>query len=466
MKKQSSSKRRWATQLILATCLSACATGPKVQQVPRGQGDASERVLYALPRAMVVATVPVTFSTFVSTPLTAEIPKTCTFAERLDMRDACYWRFRSKDPGADGALLACVQGAASHYLFPGEAPTVVTVPVPDPDRVFAVSLRARGFERLTVGLTLSQGGAPSSLKYEATAPFLDTLKTVIGAARMLTSTSKALLFATGNQSVSSASVAQTDLQMVVDALATLEQARLNLAKSPGATQASLDAIRDQQSVLRALVEGSVRPVEDKFILLFDPENLEDSERRTARRISMVNAGKGDPLLPCDPRTTTDWILKLTPQPDALAFAKANLPSASDKEDGFKYRVPLFTEAVLEIGNPPVSGDPPNLRVAAPVVVPQWGWVRSLPRRIGLGAGSLEATLDPATGALTKVGSMADNTAGLDATRAVLGEIERQRADPAPPDVKSELERQVAICAARHRLGMPLEGDCASFRSED
>lgn len=463
-------RHSWFSQTTCCTAalsilVSGCATGPQVTRLSKGEQGASGHVLYALPRAMVTVNLPVKISTFVGTHLTKEIPKDCTVEQRLKLNDACYWRFRTKDPGADGAILHCSDKKASYYLLPTESPVAISVPVPDPDQVYAVDLRAKGFAKLAVGLTLSQSGAPSALEYTATAPVIEQLRTVMGVGRSIG------LFASATVSaeIRTQESRSSDLQKVVNALAVLEQNRLDLAKSPGATQASMDAISARQAALRALVEGVVLSTESTFSLAFDPPNLVESDERKVTLIPMVAAGGGQEILPCAPEKSSEWQLLLKPQAGSLVFAKANeshnKERDSTKADGFHYRVPLFTEAALQLGGTLETDTPIRVRIPVPVVIPQWGWVRALPRRLGIAAGAVASTLDPATGALIKVSSTADNTAGLEATQALLGEIAQRRATPPPPDEKAALERQVAICAARHRLGIPAEGDCAAFRPD-
>lgn len=451
--------------------LAACASGPRVEPVqPSSGGDHTERVLYALPRALIAVNVPVTVTTFRATALTAMIGESaeCTVQQRLDPSQECYWRFRSQDPGGDGALLSCSEGNVRKYLMLADSPAAIAVPVPDPEQIFAVDLVARGFQRLKVDLALSQSGAPSKLAFSASSPVTEIADLILSQSQTLEI--RALGHGRGVPAFGSATPGsgRSPINEVVAKLAALEVAKIALMRQPGATASSFEQIAREQQRLRAMVEGTVTQESSVARLVFDPGSIRNlNSPIIVERPQIGSDAENQVGLDCGSGVVSrgEWKLQLRAQEGSRAYAQANQSSvAAPVGSGYRYRVPVWATASLMFDG--CSSDrskcaPSYHPIPGSLAIPQWGPTRALPRRVGIGEGAVESTIDPVTGALVAVGSEGDNGAALDAIKDFA-----QRLEPRPrvaPDELGTLERQVSICTARYQLGQPLEGECAGFR---
>jgi hypothetical protein len=417
-------------------------------------------VLYALPRALIAVNVPVTITTFRATALTALIgkPEECTVQQRLDPSHQCYWRFRSQDPGSEGALLSCSADRLNRYLTIADTPQAVALPVPDPAQIFAVDLVARGFQRLQVDLSLSQSGAPSKLAFTASSPLTEITDFILSQSRILEKETTSHSLAALRFDLTAVGGAGSPIDQVVTKLAELEVAKIALMRQPGATASSFEQIAREQQRLRAMVEGTVTQESSVARLVFDPGTITDlSSPIVVVRPQLGGDQENQVQLGCGSGVVSngEWKLELRAQEGSRAYAQANQSSEMTPiGSGFRYRVPVLASASLTFDG---CGCDSSACAPASYPIP----TRALPRRVGIGEGAVQSTLDPLTGALLAVGSEGDNGAALDAIKDFA-----QRLEPRPraaPDELGALERQVGICTARYQLGQPLEGECVGFR---
>lgn len=477
----------WTIRLVLlaasaiAASAGGCAYAPKVSHVvpadegvPYGATLKGDVVFYALPRSLIVVTLPMNVHHFrpgLIESLPGDVLKCKDMAERLDPGKSCYWEFKSARPQSTEFVAQCDRG---EFLALADSPVLEVVPQPDPSQIYAVELAAAPLSRLKVDLSLSSVGSPTEFFAEATTPVADRAK--------LTSD----LIGKSSLKQSSEYFQPTapekppdplqDLHKVVAALARIELEKHEVILKNEASGDVLAAMDEWQAELRRIVEGAVQSEPVTVRLAFEPRSravtMNESEAKCDAASVTCEWEKVPPQTVPNPlgcSSAADKVLKfgllLDAHSNAKQFARSLQAAVRPKGSsaGLFYRTPVYAAAKLfVVGSGTGIGREKAKPLSGTLAIPQWGYVHALPRRLGFGSGSIGASLDPATGALTKVSSVQDNTAASELLGLALARATpAAQVDPAAAE-KERLEVQVAICAARHQLGLPSIAECASY----
>lgn len=500
-----------ACTLSFILTVVGCAHTPKVTDATAA--DVSrQKVFYTLPKVAVTATVVAELSTFTPGPLTSELDQwaateqaLCSPADLAKPEHLCFWRLAVKRPSAANAVAACKTTPKSipPGWWPGQIsltfaqPAVITTRAkPDATEQYAVYLGAPVFEKTALEMTFSPAGGVSSFSATSTNLIAETAESMfLGLAKRMTVSAEEK---TDGDEVSTLSI--IGLKELAKQLAAERQRRIAAAARPD-SEAAVAAIEAEIAQLRALAEGVVTVKPFEITIEHEPcksapsaQNAKTPQICPGRVHEVVDdttiwreksSDKGDSLdsrFPCADPIKLHAVSVMTPDADSLSLAN----TAQEKSKigkGLRYRVPVVANGELRV-TCSLNGDGDNAKrngrcgvgttgysveYGTPLIVPQWGYVLSLPRNLGWRAGALKATLDPATGALATVS--ASNEASLGASlvnqsyQALLARQEAGKKDTERAALEREravLEEQVKICNARVALGLPPGDGCPTL----
>ncbi|HWU52138.1 MAG TPA: hypothetical protein VN153_04915 [Tahibacter sp.] len=461
---------------FLVVTLTGCAHAPKV--VPIANADArTPHAYYTLPKASFTAETVGDLHSFTAGPLTGDLAKwlkddkaSCTYQRLMNPDDICYWRFKIKRRKPADALAACetdssfkVAGQVSLELK--QPLTVTASSVADETQQYAVDISPQLFEKTRIDLAFSPAGSITAFKAESTNLIAQTIESVAAdVAAGFTLTSKQ-----DGAQVRPASVAGKGLQELVNALARKKRER-DVAASRPDSAAALAAIDEEIVRLRALAEGT--DVTEPFKIKVD---YVPSGRDSGNYAEAVGAEKAlQDGWGCTDGFELYAALAIKPDESSAKIADA-IGAKAFAADGLRYRVPVVAEAALRFTCRKAAADRNGLCAAASgksvpfgaqLTVPQWGPTIALPRRMGWGAGAIDAKLDPSTAALLSLSTTSEKSFEAAVLNRVYDSYVARQAAAKKDTERANLEReravledQVKICAARQALGQPPGDDC-------
>ncbi len=405
----------------------------------------------------------------------------CNIKSKIEPVNECALSFRRSSLKKDLQLLACDTHPPANVVLAGD-PTVTLVTVPDPDHVYAISLKPGPFEKLKLDMELAANGIPTKLSSVSSSALVDTIQTVIGSSvggfMKASGGIHAELFdfgiSNGDEDIKAA--IGTIIKQII-ALERERQAKLREANG----QAAAAALAAEQAQLRTLIEGGTKDSEERLRITFDPPNPKsvkvDNDTLFQTTVPEGVLGFHPCGKPADPTAiSVAAVLHLAPDGYSHAWVERQSPTiTTGNSQGFRYRVPRQVATAIElrsscatgcnmsrpaseITTDPVVWKPGQYEIARSLSINQWGVVRSLPRRVGWGAGSVSASLDPQTGALKLVG-----TEGAGSMQqpfiAAMAEAGKDHELSALQREKTELELRLSICNNRRNLGLPVPADC-------
>lgn len=492
---------RTICSLALLITLAGCAHGPVVTKIEEDNTlkDQNHQVFYALPRTLVHVDMPVGTQKLqcgllhwlgaslpdgplsLPGPCPGSVDKTtshtidklrfqngelvagekCSIEETLNPSDVCALRFRRAELSMGNELFSCQDNV--NVVLAGD-PSVTLDTVPDPEHIYAVNLKPGLFEKLQLDLELAAGGAPTRLSSMSSSALANVTQTMLGAAAGTTvKGNKIFSLPTSGTQPDQVIVAVKAVMGRILALEAERQAKLREANG----QAAAMALAAEQARLRTLIEGGIHTTEQRLRITFDPPDAE------SKFLSVVTTLEG--FDPCGSSPTSAVIARLHLHTDGHtdAWVRRQTPAEGDQgEQGFRYRVPRYANAAIELclkecPDPRNSGGTEKqlqagqqgrYQIARALPINQWGTVRSLPRRLGMGAGAVKAALDPMTGALKLIG-----TEGAGSMQqpfiAAMTEADKDHELSALQREKTELELRKSICENRKNLGLPIPEYC-------
>jgi len=503
---------------LVSLCLASCAHGPKIVRVSStssGLANQNHQVFYSLPRSIVQVELPVKTRTLrcgllhwgaaiQESDLPISLPgkcpdqldatefdvgelvydgdslkasERCSPAALFDSTSSCGWKFKPRTLADDGRLLSCnvadPNGSVRTDVIEAGSPRFLIRSVPDREHIYAVSLKPEAFEKLEFKMGISAHGAPTNFSSTSSSALVEATKTTLGIAsgtmarRLLTLDTKSSVLAAVT-AANDQPLVEKLIEPIVNQIVVLEEQRVALIQSTDSNPDLLTYITGEQKRLRAILEGDIREKEEKLNLEFNPEsqtNGTDGSKVTSDAIvNFSPCGKRTPSAQTSGEFVTAYLI-LEPDTYSEKWIEYQTPTAKEANEGdlgFRFRVPQRASACIRLQlrdqSEPKECRSDDIRSSGPLLVNQLGIVRALPRRIGWGAGSVSAELDPQTGALRVIGSEASGSLQRPFVSAVT-ELERDNELDALQREKTELELRVSICKSRKELGLPAPADC-------
>lgn len=503
-----------AIACLVALLVVACAHGPRVIKVEESQTPRldNSHVFYTLPRSLVLVELPVTVRSVERGLLHEWVDadrfapgRECAGTPRSDInRRLCLQALRPVRAGRSDALFNCPRSGA--VVGGPPALKAATRPVADPAHIYAVRMRAGGFETLKARLKLSEHGAPTAFSASGESAWLQVTQYLVGAAAGRVWGGEKGIAAAVRTAPSQAVVTVPTVENTLELIERLQRERLNLARAGTLSQASREVIDAELIRLKQILQGQVVETQVTARLVFDPASA-TGMFAASQPLEGLCPGKteGDTTTP---EPVIAW-LSLQALPGHQAFVDRirnhTVEPRKPDESGLRYRVPSLATGrlvLLPVGQSPCAAstadtadsctcevstterrpcvipapDAPACRCEAPLpdgsrwvplesslTIAQGEPVRSLPRRLGFGSGSLEAELDPASGGLTSVGSDGKG-AGYGALGTVVDEAGTDHELAALEREAKLLQQRKSICDSRRALGMSIPEDCNEAKS--
>lgn len=430
-----------------------------------------------------------------------ECKETPSVDDYLNPKSKHYWNFKPAALPGD-SILDC-SGVDEKGISKKDGPqiylqkvnpTVSTIGVPDPNHIYSVKMSPDFLDKLKATLELSVSGSPTAFAATASSSGTEMVKLAGAAfgryAALKTNDNGIPGFMPRFKRMPPPRAKESPFSVVLNRLADLEETRIALLKGGNANQASLDGIAAEQARLRKLIEGGVREETFTYSFAFDPSDVVDKKKISGTDpADTIKIPKGELC----PKAATKANLHLDVSTQSSNFvnaqkmgnAKATNGSAStvDISDGFRYRVPVFAIAridlkqdgpivetaselkqdssIVEKANEEGKQGPsiiPGFELPGTHAVAQWGTVRVLPRRIGIGSGALSASFDPITGALKSLTNDGEG-GGYQMMISAIGETKKDHEAEALEKEVKELKMRQDRCKLRSDLGLSLPSDC-------